>query len=292
MPADHPSLIVHTTSHAPPLVDDLPTLLQAHPQRRRLLGWLAATAVPAGLLASQVPAWAAPGRTRPTPTPGGSSGGIGNAACPTIPDETAGPYPGDGSNGVNALTMSGIVRSDIRPCFAGRSGTATGMLLVVRIKLVNSSLSCGGLAGRAIYLWHADRSGQYSLYSSAVAQQNYLRGVQVTDANGEATFVTVFPGCYSGRWPHMHFEVYNSLATAISGSYSVKTSQLAMPPAACAQVYGTVAGYEASVANYARISLASDNVFGDDSAARQLATVTGDVSNGFLATLAVGITSS
>jgi protocatechuate 3,4-dioxygenase beta subunit len=145
------------------------------------------------------------------------------------------------------------------------------------------------LAGYAIYLWHCTRDGNYSLYSSSVQGENYLRGVQVTDSNGEVTFTTIFPGCYSGRWPHMHFEIYPNLASATSGNNDVKTSQLALPAAACNQVYGVASGYGTSVSNFAAISLSSDNVFSDDSAAAQLATVTGDVTNGFAATLQVGI---
>jgi protocatechuate 3,4-dioxygenase beta subunit len=211
-----------------------------------------------------------------------------------IPSETAGPYPGDGSNSnssgvVNVLTLSGIVRSDIRSSVGGSSGTATGVPMTVTLKLVNTASSCASLAGYAIYLWHCTLDGNYSLYSSSILNQNYLRGVQVSDSNGEVTFTTIFPGCYSGRWPHIHFEVYPSLAVATSGSNDVKTSQLAMPAAACSQVYGVASGYSASVANFAAASLATDNVFSDDSAANQLATVTGDATNGFAATLTVGI---
>ena len=101
------------------------------------------------------------------------------------------------------------------------------------------------LAGHAVYLWHCTRDGNYSLYSSSVLDENYLRGVQVSDSNGQVTFTTIFPGCYSGRWPHMHFEIYSSLATATSGNNDVKTSQLALPAAACNQVYGVASGYDA-----------------------------------------------
>jgi protocatechuate 3,4-dioxygenase beta subunit len=181
------------------------------------------------------------------------------------------------------------VRSDIRTSIGSASGTAAGVPMTVTLKLVNTSASCANLAGYAIYLWHCDRSGGYSLYSSGVTDQNYLRGVQVTDSNGEVTFTTIFPACYSGRWPHMHFEVFPSLAVATSGSNDVKTSQLALPAAACNQVFGVVAGYEASVSSFAAVSLATDGVFGDDSAAHELATVTGDATNGFVATLQVGI---
>lgn len=82
------------------------------------------------------------------------------------------------------------------------------------------------LAGYAIYLWHCNRDGGYSMYSSGITAENYLRGVQVTDSNGEVTFSTIFPGCYSGRWPHIHFEVYASLdaATTTPASNQVRTS--------------------------------------------------------------------
>jgi protocatechuate 3,4-dioxygenase beta subunit len=103
------------------------------------------------------------------------------------------------------------------------------------------------------------------------------------------TFSTIFPACYSGRWPHIHFEIYRSLAVATGGNNSVKTSQLALPATACKQVYGVASGYDASVSNFAATALASDLVFSDDSGVTQIPTVTGDVNNGFAATLEVGL---
>jgi len=49
--------------------------------------------------------------------------------------------------------------------------------------------------------------------------------VQEADANGQVTFTTIFPAAYSGRWPHIHFEVYESLAAATSGGKLLTTSQ-------------------------------------------------------------------
>lgn len=224
----------------------------------------------------------------------GSSSSSSSGSCTTIPSETAGPYPGDGTNSnssgtVNVLTQSGIVRSDIRSSFGSFSGTAAGVPLTVTLTLVNSAASCANLAGYAIYLWHCNRDGNYSLYSSGVTSQNYLRGVQVTDANGQVTFTTIFPGCYSGRWPHIHFEIYSSLSAATVGSNDVKTSQLALPASSCNQVYGVASGYGSSATNFGSITLATDNVFGDDSAAHQIATVSGDATNGFAASLQVGV---
>ncbi|HTU60223.1 MAG TPA: intradiol ring-cleavage dioxygenase, partial [Polyangiales bacterium] len=209
------------------------------------------------------------------------------ASCSAIPEETAGPYPGDGSNGVNALVLSGIVRSDIRSSVGDASGTAEGVPLTVTLTLVDPSDSCSPLAGCAVYLWHCDRDGNYSLYSSAIQQENYLRGVQEADENGQVSFQTIFPGCYSGRWPHIHFEVYESLEAATSATGLLATSQLALPKASSDLVYAT-SGYESSVRNLASITLDSDNVF-RDGATSQLASMTGTVSAGYQAQLTVGV---
>ncbi|MCA0374342.1 MAG: dioxygenase [Gemmatimonadetes bacterium] len=222
--------------------------------------------------------------TEDTNTGGSSSGGT--ASCSRIPEETAGPYPGDGSNGANVLNQTGVVRSDLRSSFAGLSGTVSGVVLTIDLTIV-SATTCAPLANRAVYLWHCDRAGNYSLYSSGVTNQNWLRGVQAADANGKLSFTTIFPGCYSGRWPHIHFEVFNTLAAAADYRNKVATSQIALPKATCDVVYAT-AGYESSVRNLAGVSLASDNVFSDGSQL-QLATMSGDVTNGYRATLTVAV---
>lgn len=211
------------------------------------------------------------------------------AACVAqIPEETAGPYPGDGSNGANALTLSGIVRSDIRASL--ETGTvAEGVPLSIQLQLVNSSAECAPLAGYAIYLWHCSREGLYSMYSDGVTDEDYLRGVQETDSEGKVTFTSIFPACYSGRWPHIHFEIYGSLAVATDGANKIHTSQLAIPEDICDTVYESVEGYSQSVNNLSQITLESDNVF-SDGVEQQMATVTGDTTDGYLATLVVGVT--
>ena len=85
------------------------------------------------------------------------------------------------------------------------------------------------MAGAAVDLWHCDRAGRYSMYSVGVEDENYLRGIAKTDSHGTAWFKTIFPGCYSGRWPHIHFEVYSSVAKAVASGPIVKTSQIALP---------------------------------------------------------------
>ena len=184
------------------------------------------------------------------------------------------------------LAQSGVVRSDLRASFGSSTTVAAGVPLTITLSLVDAS--CAPLVGRAVYLWHCDRSGLYSLYSSGVTGENYLRGMQATDSAGQVTFTSIFPACYAGRWPHIHFEVYPSVATATSSASKVATSQLALPKAACDAVFATT-GYSASVSNLSQLSLASDNVFSDDQAVRQLATVTGSVAAGYTATLTVPI---
>jgi len=220
-----------------------------------------------------------------TSTYTGTGADAATTSCSAIPEETAGPYPGDGTNGANALALSGIVRSDIRTSLGGATGVAAGVPVTFAIALVDAT-TCAPLAGYAIYLWHCDRDGNYSMYSPAIVGESYLRGVQVTDASGQVTFSSIFPGCYDGRWPHVHFEVYPTLASATNGANKLATSQMAMPKATCDVVYATT-GYASSATNLGRVSLATDMVFADG-ATLQIPTITGDV-NGFESSLTVAI---
>ena len=183
------------------------------------------------------------------------------------------------------LTASGVVRADIRSSFGSYSGTAPGLPLTLDLKVLDLKNGANALAGAAVYVWHCDRDGRYSLYT--VTNQNYLRGVQVTDANGGVAFTTIFPGCYSGRWPHIHFEVYADVASATSAGSKLKTSQVALPEDSCREVYGTN-GYSQSITNLNGTSLQSDMVFRDGWSS-ELATVTGDTANGYTATLVVAV---
>ena len=204
-----------------------------------------------------------------------------------VPEETAGPYPGDGSNGPDVLAESGIVRGDIRRSFGSSTTQAEGIPLTIALTVRDAGTGAA-LKGAAVYLWHCNRDGAYSLYSEGVTDENYLRGVQATDANGTATFSSIFPACYSGRWPHIHFEVYESVTNATSNGQIVKTSQIALPKETCDVVYAT-AGYEQSVQNLSQASLQSDNVFGNDSGIHQIATMSGSTSAGYTAALTVGV---
>ncbi|MGV9721329.1 dioxygenase [Nocardia beijingensis] len=211
-----------------------------------------------------------------------------SGATAAAPQETAGPYPGDGSNGPNILVESGVVRSDITGSFGSYSGVAHGVPMTLELTLRDLAKNGVAGAGMAVYVWHCDRDGNYSLYSSGVTEQNYLRGVQVAGEDGKVIFTSIFPACYSGRWPHIHFEVYDSLETAVAGQNARLTSQIALPHDTCEAVFAHDSGYARSVANLSQVTLASDNVFGDGWDA-ELATVTGTPSSGLRVALTVGV---
>ena len=230
----------------------------------------------------------ASGSTSASSSPSSPSSSTASGDLTEVPDETGGPFPGDGSNGVNVLDDSGIVRSDIRSTIGDTdTTTADGIPLTVRLTVRDASTG-DAMKGAAVYIWHCDRGGAYSLYSQGLADVNYLRGVQAADDTGTVTFSSIFPGCYEGRWPHIHFEVYEDAANATSSGPIVKTSQIALPKETCDVVYAT-SGYERSVDALARTSLASDMVFGDDGGIHQIASMSGSASKGYVAALTVGV---
>lgn len=220
-----------------------------------------------------------------TPTATPSATAVANAGLPAgeIPDETAGPYPGDGSNGPDVLERSGIVRSDIRSSLEG-GATADGVPMTLRLTILDTARGDVPFAGAAVYVWHCDADGGYSMYSNGIENETYLRGVQVSDASGVVTFTSIIPACYTGRWPHIHFEVYPDAAAMTDAANAIATSQVALPQDVCSTVYALPA-YSGSARNLAQVSLASDNVFGDDAGALQLAAVTGDTTSGYVVSL-------
>jgi protocatechuate 3,4-dioxygenase beta subunit len=307
--------------HGHGLAEDMEAIGRALFARRRALAFLASAGTTAALAAcggddgGSSSSSTATGTTSSTSTSTSSgsttsssstssssttSGGTSDAACIADPTETNGPYPADGTNTAsgatsNVLTQSGIVRSDIRSSFIGSTTTATGVPLEIELQLVDVSNGCAAIAGAAIYIWQCDAYGRYSLYSSGVTTESYLRGVQVTDAEGKVTFTTIYPACYTGRWPHIHFEVFTGgLTSASTGRTATLISQLALPAATNTAVFTGDSTYTASIANYNAISLSSDNVFGDNTSA-QLAqmtpTLSGSVSAGYTGTALIGIAS-
>jgi protocatechuate 3,4-dioxygenase beta subunit len=136
------------------------------------------------------------------------------AACALTPEATEGPYWID-----NKLT-----RRDVRD---GRRG----LPLVLALTVIDSS-RCAAIKGADVEIWHADAGGVYSGVQGNT--RSFLRGHQKADGAGRATFVTIYPGWYGGRAPHIHLKVH------VAGN-EVHTGQLFFKDSTSKQVYGTSA---------------------------------------------------
>jgi protocatechuate 3,4-dioxygenase beta subunit len=229
--------------------------------RREALGLLGAASAAAAAACGSSP-------TTPTSTTSGSSTGgtTTSSACAVSPDETAGPYP----DRTGMASNSAFYRQDITE---GKSG----LPLTLALTIVNVRNSCAPVANANVEIWQCDAVGTYSEYGSA-AGQTFLRGLQTTNANGAVTFRTVYPGWYMGRATHIHLQVY------LNGAV-VKTTQVAFPETISSAVYRT--GVYASHGQNSTTN-SSDNVFSDGTD-HELATLSGDTSSGYTATLTVGI---
>lgn len=268
------------------LAFDLRTLAS----RRRMLGLLGLGAGAATLAACGVGSSSSSGGTTTT-----SGAGVAlqsdtttttATASTEMPTETAGPYPGDGSNGPDILDETGVERSDIRTSI-GSDTKVDGVPLTVTLRILDMANNNAPFAGTAVYLWHCNAQGEYSMYSDGVTGETWCRGVQVADSAGEVTFTTIYPGCYSGRWPHIHFEVFPSISDITDASNAILTSQIAMPEQQDNEVYAATE-YSGSATNLARITLATDNVF-SDGWDLQLPQISGSAATGYTATIDVAI---
>lgn len=194
-----------------------------------------------------------------------------SGSCSVIPTETIGPYPLS-----TLLNTSSVLRETINE-------DKTGVPLTVKLKLVNVNNLCTPVSGY-VYIWHCDKDGNYSGYGSETSK-TYCRGVQYTDTNGVATFTTIYPGWYAGRITHIHFQIF--LTSYSSTAKSTAISQMAFPASVTTAVYNS-ALYSGKGQNTSVTSFAADNVF-SDGVTYQLATVTGSISEGYVASLEVGI---
>jgi protocatechuate 3,4-dioxygenase beta subunit len=142
--------------------------------RRRALGLLAGAGAGAVVLAACGKSGSSDDGAATASTTGSTAGATSgsttgttdaaSASCDTaIPEETAGPFPGDGSNGPDVLTQDGVVRRDITSSFGDARGTAAGVPLTIELTIVDTNNTCAPLSGAAVYAWHCDRDGRYSM---------------------------------------------------------------------------------------------------------------------------------
>ncbi|MBO0949441.1 dioxygenase family protein [Fibrella forsythiae] len=197
----------------------------------------------------------------------GSTNGSSASDCSVTPSETEGPFP--------TKVPANFVRKDIRD-------DRTGVLMTMNITIKNKNASCAALAGAIVDVWHCDKDGYYSEYGGSGMQSvnfttvDFLRGRQTTDANGLATYTSIFPGWYSGRAPHVHVHIYNSAGK------SLLVTQIAFPYATTNSVYTTGQSYGYTKGAQDTLN-ERDNVF-SDGFTTELATVSGSLSGGYTLT--------
>ncbi|HVU94975.1 MAG TPA: intradiol ring-cleavage dioxygenase [Puia sp.] len=198
--------------------------------------------------------------------------GAGSGTCAASPTETAGPYPYDLSSN------SAIFRTDI-------TEGKTGIPLSLTLTIVNSNNNCAVISGARVDIWHCDKDGYYSEYSEPGylgTQDNtgktFLRGIQLSDTNGQVKFTTIYPGWYTGRVTHIHVEVFVNSVLKL-------TTQLAFPDSLNTTVYKTSL-YSAHGQN--SITNTADGIM-KDSYTSELLTISGNTTDGYTATFKVGV---
>jgi len=204
-----------------------------------------------------------------TVTNTGTTGGTGSS-CAITPSETEGPYP----DKTGMLNNPAFFRRDVTE---GRPGLPVTLTLTI----VNVNSGCSPVSNASVEIWQCDASGNYSEYSQPGYDgtgKTFLRGLQTSDANGQVTFTTIYPGWYAGRATHIHVEVFR-------GSSLVKTTQIAFPEDVTRAVYAT--GVYASKGQSSTTN-SGDNVFSDGTQ-YEMAALSGDTTSGYTATLTIGI---
>lgn len=195
--------------------------------------------------------------------------GVTSIDCVLVPEMTEGPY---------YLDLD-LVRSDITE---DRVGAPLALTIVVA-----SVDGCSPIQNAAVDLWHCDAEGIYSGFIAASTGQGsgtddsiFLRGTQLTDANGQVTFQTLYPGWYAGRTVHMHMKVH-------VGGNQIHTTQLFFDDAFTDQVYAANEPYASR--NNRDMLNGDDGIYGGGGEATTLTvTATGQ---GYAATLVVGVQS-
>ncbi len=199
---------------------------------------------------------------------GSASSVTADTSCTVTPTETEGPFP------TKTPYPSNYLRSDIR------KGDGVGSTMVSTLTVLDVGNNCEPLEDVYVDIWQCDTEGEYSEYGGSRMQPDdytdvsWLRGRQLTDATGEVTFTTIFPGWYQSRATHIHVHIFDK-----SGN-SLLVTQIAFPDSLVKTVNteGADYGYTKGMSGYTYNN--ADNVF-SDGFAKEIATVTGSLSEGF-----------
>src|SRR6185295_15346466 len=188
--------------------------------------------------------------------------------CTLTPSETEGPFPYPGGELSNPLQVVDI------------TGGQTGVPITYTFTVIDAD-SCNPLPNIRVDMWHCNKDGDYSGYGN-FAGQYWLRGYQITDANGQVQFTSIYPGWYPGRATHLHIDVF-------ANNLLVRTTQIAFDEAVSNVVHVSPL-YVASGIN--PTTNMGDGVFGNSAAdlANEMSVVTGNVTDGYTATFTIGLT--
>src|SRR4030095_3629780 len=182
--------------------------------------------------------------------------------CNVSPRETKGPFP--------TKTPAQMVQANIK-------SDRTGVALLINLTIVDKTNHCKPLTEAHVDIWHCDKDGNYSEYGNNPMQRNdltaahFLRGRQTTDANGHVSFLSIYPGWYHGRAPHIHIEVFDKAGK------SLLVTQVAFPENISSKVYSSPLYANRGNADTPNTR---DMVF-SDSLSEQMATVTGSTTDGY-----------
>ncbi|MFP7365127.1 intradiol ring-cleavage dioxygenase [Corynebacterium callunae] len=264
---------------------DLGTVLS----RRKVLGFLGVAGGGMALAACSPSGTSSAASSSTTAASSSAASSTTSAAAAVLTEmnsETQGPYPGDGSNGPDVLEVSGVERSDITKSI-DTDTVAEGVPLTLTMTILDITNNNAAMEGAAVYIWHCDAPGRYSMYDSELTNETYLRGVQIADKYGQVTFETIVPGCYSGRWPHIHFEVFPDKASITDSTNNILTSQIAIDETVSREVYANSV-YGNSLNNLNQVTLDTDGIF-SDGYDQQLPKFTGDATSGYTTSIDVPI---
>jgi protocatechuate 3,4-dioxygenase beta subunit len=235
--------------------------------RRRLLalgggaGFVLLAAACGGSSDSATSATRAQPRAQPTTPPSTAADAV-PVQCVLTPELTEGPYYLTGE-------------PERRDVTEGKAGTPLRLQLTVA-----DATRCTPITGAVVEIWHADAQGVYSGFGAGASNRTFLRGSQVTDANGVATFDTIYPGWYQGRATHIHMKVRQSKTAS-----QVHTGQMFFDEAVNETVYSGGGAYAGRAGR--RTLNAQDGIY-QDGGAQSMVTVAKN-GEGYAGTMVIGI---